>query len=237
MLVPANLGSGLVERDLHLWALAPGLHEPPGSDPGTGKGIHVRRGTPPGLPRNGRQGFSTYGPNTHGITCHQSLMAWHNGTGSQMAKCQGLGRTFYCEPPPLPPPPRAGTTCSPNLTSWGRCARRRLKPHERSSPWILMGCFLYWTAAETNREWVCSPLQRAPRGLAVARATLHEALCWRYGLNVPLWRSSRLHWNRGTSPADVAALLAPLWKLGPLPVRRRNAPVPPLVPLPGAERC
>ena len=36
----------------------------------------------------------------------------------------------------------------------------------------------------------------------------------------------RLHWSEGTLPAQVAPLLAPLWDLGPLPVRRGGASAP-----------
>ena len=55
---------------------------------------------------------------------------------------------------------------------------------------------------------------------------LHEALGWRYGAAAPLWRSPRLHWREGTQPSVVAPLLAPLWDLGPLPVRRAGAAAP-----------
>ena len=42
----------------------------------------------------------------------------------------------------------------------------------------------------------------------------------------PLWRSPRLHWSKGMLPAHVAPLLAPLWDLGALPVRRSGASTP-----------
>ena len=91
---------------------------------------------------------------------------------------------------------------------------------------ILLGCFLNWTAAGADREWVLSALQRVPQGLAVSAPTLHEALSWRYGAAAPLWRSPRLHWSEGTLPDRVAPMLAPLWDLGPLPVRRGRASTP-----------
>ena len=65
-----------------------------------------------------------------------------------------------------------------------------------------------------------------PQGLAVSGPALHEALSWRYGAAAPLWGSPRLHWSEGTLPDRVAPLLAPLWDLGPLPVRRGGASTP-----------
>ena len=75
---------------------------------------------------------------------------------------------------------------------------------------ILMGCFLHWTATGADLRWGLSALQRIPQGLPVSGPALHEALGWRYG----------------TQPAQVAPLLAPLWDLGPLPVRRGGAATP-----------
>ena len=86
-----------------------------------------------------------------------------------------------------------------------------------------MGCFLNWTATGADPRWGLSPLQRIPHGLAVSGPTLREAFGWRYGAAAPLWRSPRLHWRDGAQPSLVAPLLAPLWGLGPLPVRRAGA--------------
>ena len=88
-----------------------------------------------------------------------------------------------------------------------------------------MGCFLYWTATGADSQWVVSALQRVPIGPAIPGATIHEAYCLRYGNGAPLWQSPRLHWGQEVEPDEVAPLSAPLWDLGPLPVRRRNAPI------------
>ena len=91
---------------------------------------------------------------------------------------------------------------------------------------ILLGCFLHWTDRGADPRWGLSALQRVPQGLAVSGPVLHEALGWRYGAAAPLWRSPRLHWREGAQLSQVAPLLAPLWDLGPLPVRRAGAAAP-----------
>ena len=83
-----------------------------------------------------------------------------------------------------------------------------------------------WTAMGADPRWGLSALQRVPQGLAVSGPALHKALGWRYGAAAPLWRSPRLHWRDGAQPSLVAPLLAPLWDLGPLPVRRGGAATP-----------
>ena len=70
-----------------------------------------------------------------------------------------------------------------------------------------------------------SPAVRSPRlGSVGPRAPRGPWLAvWRGG---PALVPPRLHWGEGAQPSLVAPLLAPLWDLGPLPIRRAGAAAP-----------